>query len=228
MWQLGQVLRPEFDLAAAVKQTTERGYLFATDALQAEARQALAFEINNTELAASDERAQAVNAGRPNEVQQHHERAYFAYGDERIPAANFVVNSLVQQIRAIRDHPELRSWQPTEVGYQRYRGSRDWIGPHRDRASDQLLSVTFTLSGSGMVRIFEAVGDNPNDYSQLSQTDEFRTLPGSLMLLRAPGLGNGEQVIHQVLPPAAGRRLIVNLRMRPDVLPPPVTAAGSE
>jgi hypothetical protein len=38
------------------------------------------------------------------------------------------------------------------------------------------------------------------------------------MFLRAPGFGNGEQIIHEVLPPLNNEeRLILNLRMRKNV-----------
>lgn len=164
-----------------------------------------------------------LNAGTSREVKQLHERAYFPIGHPDIPIATAVTGLLVRQAEEMADEfPELAGWYPTEAGYQRYRCSDDWISPHRDRRSDQLLAFTITINGSALVRIHEPVDDS-DDYSNLRVIEEFRTTPGSVMLLRAPGLASGEQVIHEVLPPDEGSRLILNLRMRPDVLTSPET-----
>lgn len=213
------MFKETFDLESAISVTKDQGYFFATDAISDEMRVALEEEINSLPLKAGDHVARPINHGKPNEVQQRHERLYVPYGDIRTPVANLAIRSLTNIVRGMDALPELRDWQLNEIGYQRYRHSKDFIGPHRDRGSDRLLSVTVTINGAAQVKIFESKGAYW-DYSNIKQTDEFVTSPGSVMLLRAPGLGSGEQVIHQVLPPE-NSRAILNLRDRPTILENP-------
>lgn len=213
------IFRPSFDFESAIEKTRTEGYFFAEDVLDDELRLALEKEIDSLPLESGDHVSRPINADKPNEVRQQHERLYLPVGDGLIPAANFAICALSSCVkdRAVQDY--LRDWRLNEVGYQRYRHSKDFIGPHRDRSSDRFLSVTITINGTAPVRIFEPKGDYW-DYSNLLQTDEFNTSPGSLMLLRAPGLGSGEQVVHQVLPPIESRA-ILNLRDRPSILENP-------
>lgn len=209
-----------FNFESAILQTKARGYFFAEDILTDEMRTGLEAEINTLALKVGDHTDKPINAGMPNEVRQQHERLYTEYGSALTPIANMLISGLAKTVRVMRSLPELQQWQPTEIGYQRYRHHNDFIGAHRDRASDRLLSATLTITGSAPVRIFDTLGEYW-DYSNLERRDEFTTTPGSLMLLRAPGLGNGEQVVHQVLPPNSDSRSILNLRMRPSVLEQP-------
>jgi hypothetical protein len=94
------------------------------------------------------------------------------------------------------------------------------ISPHRDRVSDQVLSATFTLFGSAHVRV-HAPETNPPRYDRLREIDAFLTEPGTAMFLRAPGFGNGVQIIHEVDPPLIAPRGILNLRKRETILKPP-------
>ena len=215
-----RVFREGFDLENAIEQTQRSGYFFAEGVLTDETRAALEEEIDSLPLEVGDHISNPINAGKPNEVRQQHERLYVEYGDALTPVANVVIAGLTEIVRAMRSFPELQEWQLTEIGYQKYRHSNDFIGAHRDRASDKLLSVTYTITGSAPIRIFETLGDYW-DYSSLEQKDEFITAAGGVMLLRAPGFGSGEQVVHQVLPPISNSRSILNLRMRPRVLEQP-------
>lgn len=215
-----EIFKDNFDFESAVRETKTNGYYFQSGVLATEAQNALETEINLLPLEVGDHINKPINNGKPNEVRQQHARAYFEYGDPEAPVANFVINCLAQTVQAMPAFPELENWQPTEIGYQKYRSNADFIGPHRDRSSDQLLSVTFTISGAATVKIFESLGAC-NDYTDLLQADEFETSLGGIMLLRAPGLGCGKQSIHQVLPPSTPDRSILNLRMRPTVLEQP-------
>jgi hypothetical protein len=213
------IFRESFDLERGIKQAAERGYYFENDVLIDDIRYGLEREIDSLPLEVGDHITRPINKGKPNEVRQQHERLYVEYGDASTPVANFVIRSITTQVRGMESRPELHDWQLAEIGYQRYRHSKDFIGPHRDRASDQKLSVTFTINGEATVKIFEPFGDCW-DYSNIEQIHEYTTGPGSIMLLRAPGLGNGKQVIHQVLPPL-NSRAILNLRARPTILEQP-------
>lgn len=218
------IFKESFNLEWGIHQTASHGYYFADDTLSDGIRGALEAEIDSLPLEEGDHVAKPINKGKPNEVRQQHERFYVEYGDDRTPIANMVIAAITNQVRSLGTHPELRDWQLTEIGYQRYRHTNDFIGPHRDRASDQKLSLTFTINGEATVKVFEPLG-NYWDYSNIKQIDEYTTTPGSVMLLRAQGLGSGEQIIHQVLPPL-GSRAILNLRARPTILEQPSTRAA--
>lgn len=206
-----------FDFRAASEAAAEVGYHFAHEALRPEAVAALLAEALRLELKLGDHVSRPIWPGTPREVRQLHERAYLPAGHPSVPAATGACAALRD---AAVDVPALRGWSPTEVGYQRYRGPTDFISPHRDRRSDRLLSVTFTLLGSAAVRVLEPTA-HPDDYTRLHAIDEVVARPATAMFLRAPGLGSGEQVVHAVDPPIGGPRVILNLRTRPDVLRDP-------
>lgn len=175
-------------------------------------------ELFSLDLMEGDHVRYPINAGSKREVKQLHIRSYHSIGDDIVPVATQLSNKLAQVFRPL--DPILSDWIPTEAGYQLYRDNNDWISPHRDRRNDQLLSATITIKGSAEVKIYDYLED-PDDYTRLKLKDTFLTSAGTLMLLRAPGLGNGEQVIHEVCPPQNGSRLILNLRTRPNVLKTP-------
>jgi hypothetical protein len=210
------VVEPEFDVQKAVIRAEKEGYSFSARAITQEACRAMEAEADSLDLQASVQ--SPLNEGTKREVIQSHERAYRPVNDTEVPIAAFVSRALIRRVRnASPIYPELSVWQPTEAGYQRYRSADDGISPHRDRKSDQLLAATITISGASLIKIYEPI-DDPDDYTKLRLVDEFQTQQGSMMLLKAPGLGDGQQTIHEALPPARGNRLVLNLRMRPDVL----------
>ncbi len=223
-----EVLNSKFDLRTALTQAAVQGYVFCPGALSSKAREAMETEAAGLPFEDEEYVAKPIREYKSTKVTQAHERAYFAIGDWRVPVATIVSSALVRKVNQIAtrvpatDNPllGLADWAPTEAGYQRYRTTSHHISPHRDRRTDQLLGATWTVGGSAPVRIHRALGD-PNDYENLEVIDEFEATKGGLMLLRAPGFGSGEQVIHEVLPPTNGERLVLNLRMRPDILKAP-------
>ena len=213
------IFKNDFDLPAILEDVRDAGYVFAPRAVLPGVCKAMEREIGELKMELGDHASYPINKDAPNEVRQMHERCYRPLGHPDVPVGTAVCEALSAAVGELRV-PELAGWMPNEIGYQRYRGSSDWISPHRDRASDQLLSMTITIIGSAWMRIYESETDPP-DYARLRKIDEFLTEPGTMMLLRAPGFGSRKQVIHEVLPPLAAPRLIVNLRMRPTVLKPP-------
>lgn len=214
-----------FTLERAIAATKAHGFYFAENALDERTLKRLQLEAKRLPYKLGDHTKTPINAGKANEVTQQHERYYTRY-NEKNPSvltleAGLVIKGLTKSVRAMDNYPELKNWQANEIGYQRYRGDSDYISAHRDRSSDRLLSVTFTITGSSIIRILKTLGD-PNDYSSVEPIESFTTSPGSVMFLRAPDeLGNGEQVLHDVSPPFDGSRSILNLRMRESILPPP-------
>lgn len=215
------VLKESFDLEKALYLTKDRGYYFEGDALSTRYQAALQSEVNKVGLEEGDHTNQSINAGKPNEVKQFHERFYTEEGDARTPVANAAIDGLARQIGQLQQFPELHGWRLREIGYQRY-SETGFIGIHKDRASDEMLSVTFTLLGSAVVEIYRTLG-NPLNYSpeNVERVNSFDTTPGSIMLLRAPGFGNGQQIPHKVLEPTIVPRAILNLRMRSTILTQP-------
>ncbi len=217
-----RVFRDSLDVKSVLEQTRERGYAFVADALESDVLCELQNEIDRLGLEVGDHVTHPINAGTSTEVKQLHARAYTMLGDTNAPVyASELCRAMSGIIKKTGIYPdELSSWLLNEIGYQRYRSSSDWIGPHRDRRTDELLSFTFTISGSAWIHVYESEVDPP-DYRRLRKIDSFLTQPGTVMVLRAPGFGSGIQKIHEVMPPENGKRDILNLRMRPRVLPRP-------
>ncbi len=193
----------------------QSGYAFVSAGVTIEATEALAAELSLLNLEVGDHETYPINKGTTREVKQLHARAYRVLGHADVPVATHLCYQLANIINMLS--ADLINWLPTEIGYQRYRDSRDWISPHRDRQSDELLSVTVTITGTAPVCIYAP----SEDYNKLKLIDEFITEPRTVMFLRAPGFGSGEQTIHEVWPPINGKREIVNLRMRSGILNPP-------
>lgn len=193
-----------------IKTVTEKGYCFIDEFLTAEGIRSLRDESDDLDFQFQDSVTHPIWKGSRNEVRQKHSRSYHMISSGNVPAASLLSQECSQLF-------PINGWLMTEAGYQRYRSDSDFISPHRDRRSDHLMSVTVTLAGSALVRILIPNSDH-SDYTDLSVLDQFMTKPGSAMILRAPGLGSGEQVIHEVFPPESGSRLILNLRMRDSVL----------
>lgn len=222
-----EVLNQEVNWQQALVTTARRGYAFVSHAISFEACQLMEEEVEQLIFEDGDYTAQPITEYKSTKVTQRHERFYRSIADPRVTVAALIGNALIRKAREVthslpQDHPvkALERWAPTEVGYQRYYRPEGHISPHRDRRSDQLLGATMTINGAALVKIYRPLGEL-NDYTNLESIDEFETTPCSLMLLRASGLGSGEQAIHEVFPPRTASRLILNLRMRPDVLKSP-------
>lgn len=198
----------------------EQGYAFVAHGLTEEAQEYLLNEIHTLSLEEGNHVRRAINKNKPNEVHQLHERAYYLLDDAAVPHASAVCRALKQEIVMHSLFPELTPWLVNEIGYQRYRSSSDWISPHRDRRSDKLLSVTFTLSGIAKINIYKPLTPHI-DYHYLKKVDSFISKPGTVFFLRAPGFGPPDQIIHEVMPPTKIPRNILNLRMRETLLPSP-------
>jgi len=211
-------LAPCINWDSVITKVRDVGYHFVDGALTEELRTSLLQETESLIFEAGNHVDYPINPGAKNEVRQLHERAYLPLGHATAPVTSKLCHTLAESF-ALR-HPELSGWLPNEIGYQRYRGKRDWISPHRDRRSDRLFSVTFTIAGSATVNIYTSTKDPP-DYKHLTLVTNWMTKLGTAMFLRAPGLGSGEQIIHEVCPPLNGERLILNLRMRSSILKRP-------
>jgi hypothetical protein len=113
--------------------------------------------------------------------------------------------------RAVREQGSgirgLSTWRPTEVSIQRYRGGAVGITPHLDGKRYRRLVAVFTTSGRARFTVCRDRGGEP--------VEEWETVPGSLVLLRGPGLGGlrDGRPFHRVSGPSTGWRYSVGLRM---------------
>lgn len=206
---------------AGVRHAEQGGYAFVSNGLTQQALNSLVTEAAGLTLELGDHIAKPIYEGTKKQITQLHERAYLPVGHPDINVATALAAAVVIRARGMRFPCEpLKHWHPTEAGYQLYRNPDHHISKHRDRRNDWGLSVTATITGRAVVGIHEPI-DDPDDYINTVQIDEFVTEPGTLMLLRANGFGNGQQVIHDVSGPLDGPRLILNLRQRADILPSP-------
>ena len=101
----------------------------------------------------------------------------------------------------------LSTWRPTEISVQRYRGGAVGITPHLDGKRYRRLVAVFTTLGTAR---FTVCRDRDGE-----ALEEWDTVPGSLVLLRGPGLGGlrDGRPFHRVSGPESGRRTSVGFRM---------------
>ena len=122
-----------------------------------------------------------------------------------LPTRHFVTTQnvgreLAQRVAAA-DWAVDQPWVPNDVAIQRYRPSSGGIGTHRDYARDILLIAVFTIRGIGHM---EVIGDPEIQVRQ----EGIMTTPGSLVLLRGPGLTGrdiDDRPVHRVDPPVITR-----------------------
>jgi hypothetical protein len=115
------------------------------------------------------------------------------------------LTSLVrEQGRGIRG---LATWTPNEVGAARYRPGSFGITPHLDGKWYRRLVAVVTLNGSAR---FSICRDRAGP-----AVAEWEAGPGSLVLMRAPGLGGlrDGRPFHMAAGPRRGERCSVGLRM---------------
>lgn len=214
------IFSSDFDLEKCLSDVRDNGYYFANCASK-ELIQDLTSEVKGLPFEYGDHINYPINEKKKYQVTQSHERYYKMFGDITVPKANLLCKKLKQEIaKHSNKFSELENWQPIEIGYQKYRDSRDFISPHRDRWSDKKLSVTITMAGCAKVIIYKPLTD-PVDYAHIESVYEFETVPGTMLFLRAGGFGNGNQVIHEVKPPTSSPRYILNLRTRETLLKAP-------
>jgi|GEM_PF-2211923 len=213
------------DIQNGVLQALEEGYAFVPNAISPFGCEVLAEEADTLSMATEERVAAPLHGGTNQETTQKLERIHLAIGDPRIPMATFVNKSLAQRVIMHRFKPQFeyasfKQWLPTEAGYQLYSDPNHHISKHRDNKNDKMLGATITIAGSAEITVYETLGES-NDYVNVRQIDTQVAEPGTVMFLRAAGLGNGERVVHSVSPPIDGPRLILNLRMCDGVLPDP-------
>lgn len=134
-------------------------------------------------------------------------RARIYQTEAHIPRLTALVEQIGWRVR-LASVPRLNNYEfyPDDVNVWRYTDDSCGIGKHRDYSHDQYLIVGVTLTGYCTLEYYGE--DKANDVPQVWQAG-----PGSLMLLRGPGLcSNDLRPFHAVNPPVNGERISIIIR----------------
>lgn len=141
-----------------------------------------------------------------------HEAELLQIGPDRVtsyPTVARLRRDLVQLVHLhAQDIPGLTAWQPNDIAAMRYRTRSLGITPHGDNKQYRHLIAIFTIEGS---TTFTHCADRDG-----TVLDRWQTMPGSLVLLRAPGPPGAGQTrpFHTVSGPTNGPRVSLTFRMR--------------
>lgn len=191
-------LAPGLDLAAALERVAATGAAFVPRALAEPFRSRLQSALESVDL-----RPVPASVG---PVRQETEAASLPPG--RVPEADLLCRAFVRAVReAGRGIRGLATWRPDDVTVQRYRAGALGITPHLDGRRFRRLVAVFTTAGSARFTLHETREGAP--------VETWEAGPGSLVLLRGPGLGGlrDGRPFHAVAGPRAGARYSLALRM---------------
>jgi hypothetical protein len=193
-------LHPDLHLGRPLEALREAGAAFIPRALNEPFRQQLQREIQEGPFERLPDRIGPVRQ----------EADLFVVTDAMTahPALATLRAKFVTRLR--QDGPQLTGlarWWPNEAYVQRYEPGALGISPHLDSKRFAVLVAIFTTQGSAQ---FALCQDRAGAIIQ-----EWEAGPGSLTLLRGPGLLDAEdrRPFHTVHGPAAGRRFSITLRM---------------
>lgn len=192
-------LSPHTQLHLGLDAVRRYGAAFVDEALNESFRQRLAAEVSAGPFA-----AMSAYEGR---AQQEGE-LFHLHGDlAGYPAVDQLRSELVAAVRDRERIPELAGWLPNEIHVQRYPARALGITPHLDLKRYGLLIAIFTAAGSAS---FTWCADRAGTVHE-----QWEAGPGSVVLLRAPGLGGADdgRPLHTVSGPETGERISVTFRM---------------
>ncbi|MBA0124521.1 hypothetical protein H0B56_03100 [Haloechinothrix sp. YIM 98757] len=198
-----RALHPELDLGPPLRQAAWSGGVFVPHALREPFREVLVREVGDAPFEEMPDHVGAYG------VRQQGGQ-FFVYGDDITgwPAIDRLRRELV---RVVGEHGGdiggAAAWEPNEAAAQRYRAGAGGIGVHRDGKRYRLLVAIFTVEGSAPLALCT---DRDGTVAR-----EWRTTPGSLTVLRGPGLGGTAdgRPLHRVSGPAETRRISLTFRM---------------
>jgi alkylated DNA repair dioxygenase AlkB len=193
-------LHPDLDLGRPLEALREVGAAFIPHALSEPFRQRVQREIQDGPFERLPDQI-----GR---VRQEADLFVITDAMRDHPALARLRMDFVTRLR--QDGPQLAGlarWWPNEAYVQRYEPGALGVSPHLDSRRFAVLVAIFTTQGSAR---FALCQDRAG-----AIIDEWRAHPGSLTLLRGPGLLDAEdqRPFHTVHGPAAGRRYSITFRM---------------
>ncbi|SNR41227.1 hypothetical protein SAMN06265360_10591 [Haloechinothrix alba] len=176
-----RALHPELDLGEPLRQAACSGGVFVSCALGEPFREVLAREIRDAPFEEMPDHVGVYG------VRQHGGQ-FFVYGDDITgwPAIDRLRRELVGLVRDQGGDVGGAGWEPNEATVQRYPAEAGGIGVHRDGKRYRLLVAIFTVEGSAPLALCT---DRDGTVAR-----EWRTTPGSLTVLRGPGLGGARRI----------------------------------
>ena len=195
-------LRADIGLRNALRDTMAIGAALVQEALEGPFRQRLLAEIEGGPFEALPERS-----GRMDVRQQAD--CFVVRDDMRsYPLVRELRDELVSRLREQAGAmPGVPAWVPSQASVQRYAPGSLGVSPHLDGRHFRYLVAVFTLEGAAS---FAVCADRTGTVLR-----QWETLPGSLVLMRAPGLAGNEdgRPLHTVTGPRKGRRTSLTYRM---------------
>lgn len=195
-------LRPDLDLCDALHGTMTLGAAFVPAALDETFRRRLLAEIEDGPFEALAERS-----GRKGVRQQ---ADIFVVRDDMraYPHVRELRDDLVSHLREQAGQlPGLPAWLPNDASVQRYAPGSLGVSPHLDGKRFHYLVAVITVGGAAS---FALCTDRTGTVLR-----QWETLPGSLVLMRAPGLADSEdgRPLHTVRGPEECHRTSLTYRM---------------
>jgi hypothetical protein len=195
-----KALHPDLNLGRPLKALREAGAAFIPHALSEPFRQQLQREIQDGPFQRLPDQI--------GPVRQQADLFVITDAMTAYPGLAHLRAEFVTRLR--QDGPQLTGlarWWPNEAYVQRYEPGALGVSPHLDSKRFAVLVAIFTIQGSAR---FALCQDRAG-----AIIEEWEADPGSLTLLRGPGLLDAEdrRPFHTVSGPAAGRRFSVTFRM---------------
>jgi 2OG-Fe(II) oxygenase superfamily len=193
-------LHPTLDLSRPLQALTEAGAAFIPHALSEPFRGHLQHEIEAGPFEPLPDQIGPV---------RQEADLFVITGDmAAYPAVARLRRAFVTRLR--QDGPyiaALTRWWPNEAYVQRYEPGALGVSPHRDSKRFAVLVAIFTIQGTARFALCHDRGG--------AILQEWEAGPGSLTLLRGPGLLDAEnrRPFHTVHGPNVGRRFSVTFRM---------------
>jgi hypothetical protein len=194
------VFHPDLDLGHHIEQLTRAGAAFIHHALSESFRQHLHREIQAGPFEPLPDQL--------GPVRQEVDLFVLTGAMAASPAVARLRAEFVKRLR--QDGPQLPGlarWWPNEAYVQRYEPGALGVTPHLDSKRFAVLVTIFTIEGSARFALCQ------NRAGEIIA--EWDAGPGSLTLLRGPGLLDSEdgRPFHTVRGPAGGRRFSLTFRM---------------
>lgn len=189
----------DLDLRGALEEVREAGAAFVPTSLTDTFRMRLHRELRDGPFEAAPQPRTAVRQ----DVDTFVLRRFAAH-----PAVDALRAAVVHRVRlegeGIRG---LKTWWPNEAGVNRYRPGAEGITPHLDGKRFRRLVAVFTVRGQARFDLHHERDGDP--------VRSWTAGPGSLVLLRGPGLGGltDGRSLHAVGGPGRRPRISLGLRM---------------